>query len=32
MADQFDFSDYPIDHPVCQSLGKEKIKANKKGK
>src|SRR5205823_5741703 len=30
MADQFDFSDYPIDHPVCQTLGEEKIKANKK--
>ena len=30
MADQFDFSDYPVDHPVRQSLGEEKIKANKK--
>src|SRR5436305_13369835 len=30
MADQFDFSDYPVDHPVCQTLGEEKIKANKK--
>src|SRR5436190_7748143 len=25
MADQFDFSDYPIDHPVHQILGKERI-------
>ena len=23
-------SDYPADHPVCQTLGKEKIKVNKK--
>ena len=30
MADQFDFSDYPVNHPVRQSLGEEKIKANKK--
>jgi len=30
MADQFDFSDYPINHPVRQALGEEKIKANKK--
>jgi len=30
MADQFDFSDYPVDHPVRQTLGEEKIKANKK--
>ena len=30
MADQFDFSDYPANHPVRQSLGEEKIKANKK--
>ena len=30
MTDQFDFSDYPVDHPVRQTLGKEKIKANKK--
>src|SRR5205085_7104319 len=30
MADQFDFSNYPANHPVRQSLGEEKIKANKK--
>ena len=30
MANQFDFSDYPANHPVRQSLGEEKIKANKK--
>ena len=30
MADQFDFSDYPVDHPVCQTLDEKKIKANKK--
>ena len=30
MADQFDFSDYPKNHPVRQTLGKEKIKVNKK--
>jgi len=30
MADQFDFSDYPIDHLVRQALGEEKVKANKK--
>src|SRR6266496_1925516 len=30
MANQFDFSDYPVNHPVRQSLGEEKIKANKK--
>src|ERR1051325_6959475 len=30
MADQFDFSDYPADHSVRQTLGEEKIKANKK--
>src|SRR3954447_16531966 len=30
MADQFDFSDYPIEHPVRQTLGEEKVKANKK--
>ena len=30
MADQFDFSDYPVNHPVRQTLGEEKIKANKK--
>ena len=30
MADQFDFSDYPANHPVRQTLGEEKIKANKK--
>src|SRR2546421_7976078 len=30
MADQFDFSDYPIDHPVRQTLDEEKIKVNKK--
>jgi hypothetical protein len=30
IADQFDFSDYPIDHPVRQAIGEEKIKANKK--
>src|SRR2546421_4796598 len=30
MADQFDFSNYPANHSVRQSLGEEKIKANKK--
>ena len=30
MADQFDFSDYPINHPVRQAIGEEKVKANKK--
>ena len=25
MADQFDFSDYPANHPVRQTLGKEKM-------
>jgi hypothetical protein len=24
MADQFNFSDYPIDHPVHQELGEDK--------
>src|SRR5437773_904714 len=30
MADQFDFSNYPVDHPVRQTLDEKKIKANKK--
>ena len=30
MADQFDFSDYPVDHPVRQAVGEEKILANTK--
>ena len=30
MADQFNFSDYPVNHLVHQTLGTEKIKANKK--
>ena len=30
IADQFDFSDYPINHPVRQALGEDKVKANKK--
>ena len=30
IADQFNFSDYPVDHPVRQTLGEEKIKMNKK--
>jgi hypothetical protein len=29
MADQFDFSDYPKDHPVCKALG-DKADANMK--
>ena len=30
MADQFDFSDYPIDHPIRQAIGEEKIAENTK--
>jgi hypothetical protein len=30
MADQFDFSDYPVDHPVRQAIGEEKVTANTK--
>jgi hypothetical protein len=30
MADHFDFSDYPEDHPVVKALGKEKVAQNKK--
>ena len=30
MSDQFDFSDYPINHPVRQAIGEEKIKSNTK--
>ena len=30
MSDQFDFCDYPMDHPVRQAIGEEKIKANTK--
>ncbi|PKK63231.1 hypothetical protein RhiirC2_789209 [Rhizophagus irregularis] len=30
MADQFDFSNYPIDHPIRQAIGDEKIAENTK--
>ena len=30
MADYFDFSDYPIDHPVRKTLGEERVIKNKK--
>jgi len=30
MADQFDFSDYPLDHPIRKELGEENIIKNKK--
>jgi len=30
MADYFDFSDYPIDHPVRKALGEDRINKNKK--
>ena len=30
MADHFDFSDYPMDHPVRMALGEERVNKNKK--
>lgn len=30
MSDQFDFSDYPINHPVRQAIGEEKVAENMK--